>query len=234
MTTFNLTINSQPVALEVTELSYLIGITWARDQRNLGQPQTVEVEQVVDGQTVKIEQPNPEFFTTDTAYLNSVLANHGSDLQAVALRAMRSWASLAGQAVPPLPDEEPTAPPPAVVVVTTDSLIEYARQKRDVKLRSGVTVNGMPIGTDAEGRSLLNGARQLATAVPNFVFKWGGKIPLTAAQIDAITLAIGMWVQDVFNAYGDIETAILATPPTITSLAEIDAAAWPSSALTLS
>lgn len=76
---------------------------------------------------------------------------------------------------------------------------------RDAKVNGGLTVNGVTIQTDLETRTNLLGAREL-----NQDIKWktpNGFVDLTAAQIDAIAIAVGQHVQKCFDAEAALDPA---------------------------
>ena len=120
----------------------------------------------------------------------------------------------------------PVAPTPPAP--TQSDLLAYAGNKWTVVSSGGLTVDGALIGTDQPGLTLLNGAVSLATQVPTQAFSWsvpGGKVALTAAQVIAIGVAVGQWIQNTFIALQTLEAQI--TAGTITTTAQIDAYAWP-------
>ena len=93
----------------------------------------------------------------------------------------------------------------------------------------GITVNGAAVYTDRDTQAKLTAAFTRANANPAFTLNWktaGGFVTLTAAQVIALANAVFDHVQAAFDA----EAAVLADieSGTITTTAEIDAAAWPS------
>jgi hypothetical protein len=111
------------------------------------------------------------------------------------------------------------------------ALSAYADRKQAMLLNGGVTVNGVPAATDVNGRVNIAGAVSLAQLQPDMTFHWvnDSTITLTADQIIALGQAVGVWVQDVYTALGNVLAGIAAG--TITTTDEIDAASWPSTAL---
>lgn len=107
MTTFALTLNGKPFSVVTEEAALLAGIARVRDLRNAG------VQEHLDD-----DAPNPAFIRTDADYVQDVMASwashpHVGELTAdtvvtVADQAMRSWAGLPVEMVPP------TAPTVAV------------------------------------------------------------------------------------------------------------------------
>lgn len=75
----------------------------------------------------------------------------------------------------------------------------------------GMVVSGMPVKTDDRSKSLLNGALALCQAVPSTTINWktdAGFVSLTAAQISAIAVAVGQFVQACFTNEAAHSTAI--------------------------
>jgi Domain of unknown function (DUF4376) len=126
---------------------------------------------------------------------------------------------------------QPTQPNQATPTIA--QLIAYANAAQNVVLNGGVTVNGVEVGTDAAGRGFLAGAYSLATAQPSMTFNWvtdTGAVSLTATQVQAMAVIVGIWVQALFTALGSMIADINSS--TITAYAQIDAATWPSKTLT--
>jgi hypothetical protein len=57
-----------------------------------------------------------------------------------------------------------------------------------------------------------------------------GSVSLTAAQVQAMAVAVGVWVQALFTQLGSLVSQI--NGGTITTYAQIDAVTWPSKTLT--
>lgn len=112
-------------------------------------------------------------------------------------------------------------------------LATYANRRHEVLLNGGVTVNGIAITTNTNGRVNLSGAVSLAQLQPEMSFNWvldTGPVALTAADIIAMGQTVGIWVQATYSALSAVLAAIHAG--TITTTAEIDAADWPSATIT--
>lgn len=134
-------------------------------------------------------------------------------------RALASWAG------EPVPD---VVVPELSAEAKTALLMSYVSAKHRSVAYNNVTVNGVIVSTTADGRVDLAGAVQLAQLVPGHVFDWvcvTGPVQLTAAQVTALGVAVGQWVQAVYAVYGQIVTGI--NDGTITTTAQIDAASWP-------
>jgi hypothetical protein len=119
---------------------------------------------------------------------------------------------------------------PAAPAATTAQLMVYAASKQQSVSSNGLTVGGVFVGTDTQGLTLLNGAVALAGQVPSQAFSWSiptGSVSLTASQVIAIGVAVATFVQHTFTALQAVQSAI--TAGTITTTAQIDAYAWPTS-----
>lgn len=126
---------------------------------------------------------------------------------------------------------------PADPAPTQAQLLAYAEVKRALISDGGVTVNIAAAGaaplnisslTDTDGKTDLAGAVQIAGLDPSHVFNWdqdAGSVQLNAAQVRELGLLVGAWVQSVRTAVVAVKAEIKAG--TITTLAEIDAFAWP-------
>ena len=82
-------------------------------------------------------------------------------------------------------------------------LAEIVKQKRT----AGVTVNGLHIATDADGRSFLLGAKQGGKPSRKIVTKTGRAI-LTKAEVEALSTAVDDYLHAVFDNQYDLEEAI--------------------------
>ncbi|MFZ4807456.1 MAG: hypothetical protein ACOYLQ_09385 [Hyphomicrobiaceae bacterium] len=128
---------------------------------------------------------------------------------------------------PPAP--EPPPPP------TVAELIAYSAAKRWMVETGGIVspVYG-PIRTDERTQAVLTAGWAKATADAGYqITDWktptpGVYVTLPAAAIIAIANLVEAHVQACFTANKAVDLAIMADPPTITTTAEIDAAAWPS------
>ena len=108
-------------------------------------------------------------------------------------------------------------------------LTAYAAAKRYAVETGGVTVGGVAIPSDRDTQAKLTAAFLLAQVNPQATFQWkagAGFVTLDAASVGQIAVAIGQFVQAAYAT----EAAVLAaiTAGTITTTAQIDAAAWPS------
>jgi len=102
------------------------------------------------------------------------------------------------------------------------TIADKARELRD----GGLTVSGMLVGTDAEARSLLLGAKTNPKTSRKIVTK-GGKAELNSAQMTAIVDAVDDFIQAVMERQYDLLVATEAAQ----SFAELDAididSGWP-------
>ena len=106
-------------------------------------------------------------------------------------------------------------------------LLAYAAAKRYAVETGGITVNGARIATDAVSQAKVGNAYQLlqASSAASVEFKsQSGFVTLTADQFKVLAVAVGQHVQACFAREADVEAAILASPATITTTAQIDAA----------
>jgi hypothetical protein len=111
--------------------------------------------------------------------------------------------------------------------LTVDGLVAYAATARYNKETAGITVSGAAVTTDRASQAMLAGAFNYCQQNPTTAINWktatGAFVTLTAAQITAIADAVGAHVQACFSKEMTVVTAIKATPPTITTTAQIDA-----------
>ena len=118
----------------------------------------------------------------------------------------------------------PIIPPPS-----REQLLAHAAAKRWRVETGGITVAGVAVATDDRAKMMIIGARSAAIADADWTTDWigadGAIHRLDAAAMIAISDAVQAHVGAAFSAYAAILAAIEAG--TITSLAEIDAAAWP-------
>lgn len=120
---------------------------------------------------------------------------------------------------------------------TATQLAAYAQVKQLALRDGGITVNvgtastpdEVNVASDADGRTLVNGAVQLVglaaqNSQPAPTFPWindgGTQITLTGAQMMTIGYKLGAFVQATYGALGTVLEAISAG--TITSFAQID------------
>lgn len=118
-------------------------------------------------------------------------------------------------------------PPPHVP--SKADLVAYTANKRWLVEAGGIVVGGVPVATDDRSKIMIIGARVKADADANFTAQWklpsGDFLTINAATIIGISDAVLAHVDASFAA----EAAVLAeiAAGTITTTAEIDAAAWP-------
>ena len=106
------------------------------------------------------------------------------------------------------------------------SLKAYAAAARYAKETGGITVGNAPIATDRGSQTMIANtlADMTQRSVATVNFKTGaGFVSLSLAQITAISKAVGAHVQACFDAEQAVDAGISATPPTITTTAQIDA-----------
>ncbi len=117
---------------------------------------------------------------------------------------------------------------PPVVAPEAGQLRAYAASRRYAVETGGLTVDGATIATDRDSQSLISGAYAYvqAASVTTVSFKsQSGWLTLTAEEIKTIALAVGNHVQACFAAERSVDDAIGSG--SITTYAQIDAAAWP-------
>ena len=158
---------------------------------------------------------------------NQVVASHDS-AQSVDAGAYGDGAF----AIPAPADwSHPTLPCP-VPDTTTESLLAYANAKQWALATGGytTTVNGQSItvATDATSQLLMTGkAMRLGQKNPPASIAWqldSGFVTLAAADFLVVASAADDFVQSTFDKLKEVEAAIRAAPPTITTTADIDAA----------
>jgi hypothetical protein len=106
-------------------------------------------------------------------------------------------------------------------------LAAYAATARYNKEVGGTTVSGVAYPTDRETQAKLTAAYSMAAANSALTIDWklanGTFATLTAAQVMAIAIAVGTFVQKCFSTEAAVAVGINASPPTISTTAEIDA-----------
>ena len=120
-----------------------------------------------------------------------------------------------------------TFAPPVEPALTVADLVAYAAARRFAVEVGGVDVNGVRIATDRDSRSMVANAYagMQVSGAPSVKFKAAsGWIELTTDQLKAIALAVFAHVQACFAAEDGCDAGINASPPTITTYAEVDAA----------
>ena len=96
-----------------------------------------------------------------------------------------------------------------------------------ISMTGGLKVNGLTIATDRDSQSMIANAYagMQASGAESVKFKAAsGWIELTADQIKAIALAVFAHVQACFTAEDGCDAGINASPPTIATFDEVDAA----------
>ena len=134
-------------------------------------------------------------------------------------------AALAGAYGPIAAYEPPPAPPPP----SAADLKAAAAAKRWQVETGGVVAGGMPIDTSRASQAMISGAHAYIQAQPSATVDFkaaSGWVTLDAAAVTTIALAVAGHVQSCFGVERLVEAALDAG--TITTLAEIDAADWPS------
>jgi hypothetical protein len=103
-----------------------------------------------------------------------------------------------------------------------------AGEKRFATETGGITANGISIPTDRMTQAQLTGAYNYLQVVPSATINWkladGTFVNLNAAAITAIATAVAAHVQACFAAEASLAAGIDASPPTITTTAQIDVA----------
>lgn len=126
-------------------------------------------------------------------------------------------------------DGEAFVEPPVDPDHLKSELLAYAAEKRWKAETAGIAFGGVPVATDDRSKMLIIGARAKADADAGFSTRWktsGGFVDLDAATMISISDAVFAHVDACFAAEDVIAAGIEAG--TITTTAEIDAAAWPS------
>lgn len=127
-----------------------------------------------------------------------------------------------------------TFAPPQPPVVTPTDLANYANAKQWALATGGYTLTlsgqALTFGTDETSQGLITGKYvRLALPNPPATISWqfpSGFVSVSQADFVKAATAIADFIQATFDALQVIEAAIAAG--TITTAAEIDAAAWPS------
>lgn len=110
--------------------------------------------------------------------------------------------------------------------VFTD-LVRYAAHKRWQVECGGISVGGLAVPTDDRAKMLISGAAATLGDADTIQFKSrAGWVVLTGEQLRAVRAMVTAHVQACFAAEAAVAAGIAAG--TITSIAAVDAAAWPS------
>lgn len=108
------------------------------------------------------------------------------------------------------------------------ALIAHARDARYARETAGVATSLGPIATDDRSKVMILGAMLAAQGDPSWATIWsfddGTVATIDRAGIGVISTAAQAHVNAVFGAFARVKSAIEATPPSITTFAEIDAA----------
>lgn len=163
-----------------------------------------------------------EMFSTKPVLHASIQIVDTSGVPGVAV----GWTYDGGVFSPP----SPPAPPSRSV------LTAYANTKQSMLAASGVNVDvgvsGSPeivfADTNAQGLSNISGALQFVQINPSATINWTGatgSIALNATQVLALATGAFIFVQATYTTLGTVLANI--TAGTVTTIAQIDAAAWP-------
>ena len=105
-------------------------------------------------------------------------------------------------------------------------LAAYAKAKRDATEAGGITVNDVSIASDTDSQNRVNNAYNgmVVSGVSSIPFKSGsGFVTLTLDQVKAIGVALFAHTQACFTAEDQVDAGLSASPPTITTTAQVDA-----------
>jgi hypothetical protein len=108
-------------------------------------------------------------------------------------------------------------------------LLNYASTRRWLAEISGTTVAGVPLGTQDRDQAKIAQIKQAfdngaLTGSVSFSDAAGNTQSVTAAMATQIYNGVVAFVQGTYMAYAALKAGIQATPPTVTSRAQIDAA----------
>ena len=120
------------------------------------------------------------------------------------------------------------APVVIVPAPTKAELTAYAAQKRWAVETGGITVGSAQIDTSRESQAMIANAYAYIVASGSASVSYkaaSGWVTLDAAAIKSAALAVGAHVQTCFALEQTLDAEI--TAGTITTTAQIDAAAWP-------
>lgn len=140
------------------------------------------------------------------------------------------WNSDVDSVINGVPTRTTTATLKDIEPLKANKLVALAQHRYNVET-GGMTVNGMKVATDDRSKSLINGAFNLCQAVPTTTVQWKtpeGFIPLTAAQVTAIAVAMGQFVQACFAAEAVHITTINALATAQEVLSYDITTGWPS------
>lgn len=123
-----------------------------------------------------------------------------------------------------LPDLRPYAQP----ATTQTVLLAYAASARYLLETRGIAILGKPVSTNRGSQAQIAGALLTVQANPSAMIQWKYAddtwASLPAAAIIALATAVSTHVQTCFAAEATLAAGIKASPATVTTLAQIDAA----------
>ena len=105
-------------------------------------------------------------------------------------------------------------------------LATYAKAKRDETEAAGITVNGIAVASDPDSQTRVANAYSgmQVTGATSIRFKaTSGFIVLTFDQVKAVGSALFAHTQACFDAESQVDAGLTASPPTITTEAQVDA-----------
>lgn len=114
----------------------------------------------------------------------------------------------------------------AAPIVPGIDLSAYAKARRDFTEARGITVNGVAVASDPDSQTRVANAYSgmQVTGATSIRFKaTSGFIVLTLDQVKAVGSALFAHTQACFDAEDQIDAGLAANPPTITTLADVDA-----------
>lgn len=211
MATYPITINAQSYTLSTSDAAQIAAVGLARAKKNDG-------------------QKDEDKIATDALYLEFVFgrwaeANPGFTTEQLNAAFAGAAASYAGQDIPPPADPAELSPEAKLA-----ALKAYAAAKRYAVETGGTSLNGMRISTDRGTQNAvdrtLNAIEKGIASVPVGWKGAEGWIDLDAAALAAIGAAVAKHVQAAFAVERSASDAI--DNGSITTIAQIDAAAWPS------
>ena len=135
---------------------------------------------------------------------------------------------------------KPAPPPPPAPPPTKDELLTYASEKQNAVLAQvwtfdvGTADTPIKLTTRLDDRgqsSMLQLLVWSSFAGPSDVEPYSNvdssSTTVTPAEARALALAAGAVKSASYVTYNQVAAAIAATPPTVTTTADVDAAAWP-------
>lgn len=108
---------------------------------------------------------------------------------------------------------------------TKDDLLAASASARYSKETTGIVVNSVSVATDRQSQAMLTGAYNNAMRDSTWTTQWKGAAGfalLTAQQVIALAIAVGMHVDACFKKEADVASQIAAG--TITTVDQINAA----------